>query len=67
MRAVNHVLDRLERDPFDPKLGTTIFQSDELGGIDATPLREGSWYVFWQANAEAKEIEIVLIHELDIA
>jgi hypothetical protein len=62
--AVNRTLDRLERDPFDPRLGTTVFTSDEYANIGATPVRVGDWYVFWQRGERARTIEIVLIHEL---
>lgn len=64
--AVNKVLDRLERDPYDPRLGTTVLQSEEVGGVSATPTREGDWYVFWQPGRDDHTIEIVLVHKLPL-
>lgn len=64
--AVNRALDRLERDPYDPRLGTTVFQSEEFGGVSATPVRVGDWYVFWQPGKARNAIEIVLVHELPL-
>ena len=64
--AVNRTLDRLEDDPFNPRLGTTDFRSEESGGVCATPARVGDWYVFWQSGPAKNTIEIVLIHELPL-
>jgi hypothetical protein len=64
--AVNGTLDRLEQDPFDPRLGTTVFKSEEYANVSATPVRVGDWYVFWQPGERAHTIEIVLIHELSM-
>ena len=65
LEAVNRTLDSLERDAYDRRLGTTAFQSEEFGGVSATPTGYGNWYVFWQPGGSARSLEIVLIHELD--
>jgi hypothetical protein len=62
-RAVDGTLQRLAADPFDRRLGTTAFMTEELGGVSATPARLDDWYVIWQRGAEQGVIEIVLIHE----
>jgi hypothetical protein len=64
--AVNRTLDRLEQDPFDPRLGTTVFKTEEYENISATPVQVGDWYVFWQRGEPAHTIEVVLIHELSM-
>jgi len=64
LEDVERTLDRLSADPCDRRLGTTVFQSPELGGVSATPTRLGDWYVFWQRSAEPGVLEVVLIHEL---
>lgn len=66
VKRVGQILDRLERDPYDPRLGTTLFQSKEFGGVSATPIRVGDWYVFWQPGPAQGTIEIVLVHELPL-
>lgn len=66
VRRIDQMLDRLERDPYDPRLGTTLFQSEEFGGVSATPIRVGDWYVFWQSGPAQGTIEIVLVHELPL-
>lgn len=64
--GVNRALDALEDDPYNPRLGTTVFQSEEFGGVCATPARVGDWYVFWQPGPAKNTIEIVLVHELPL-
>jgi hypothetical protein len=64
--AVNRTLDRLEQDRFDPRLGTTVFKTEEYANVSATPVRVDDWYVFWQPGERAHTIEIVLIHELSM-
>jgi hypothetical protein len=64
--AIEHTLDRLEVDPFNPRLGTVQFQSPEYGGVCATPIRMDDWYVFWQRGPTANELVIILIHPLNI-
>jgi hypothetical protein len=64
LQAVERILERLATDPFNPRLGTTAFVTDELGGISATPARFDDWYVFWQRGPENSVIEIVLVHQL---
>jgi hypothetical protein len=66
VEAINRVLDRLEADPFDPRLGTTAFQTPELGGVCATPVRRDEWYVLWQRGQTADHLVIILIYQLDI-
>ncbi|HVA60535.1 MAG TPA: hypothetical protein VNG13_08365, partial [Mycobacteriales bacterium] len=67
LQAINRSLDRLTEDPFNPRLGTTAFRTDELGGVSATPARIEDWYIFWQRGADKNTIEIVLIHQLPTA
>lgn len=64
LRAVERTLRRLAEDPFNPRLGTTPFQSEALGGVSVTSARMDDWYVFWQRGMEPMVIEIILIHEL---
>lgn len=64
LEAVQRTLDRLSADPYDRRLGTTAYQTQELGGVSATPIRLDDWYIFWQRGPEPKLLEIVLIHEL---
>lgn len=64
LEAVERVLERLTSDPFNPRLGTTAFVTEDLGGISATPVRYDDWYVFWQRGPERQAIEIVLVHPL---
>ena len=64
LAAVNQTLDRLEIDPFDRRLGTTMFSTDELRKVSATPTRHDNLYIFWQPGPSANVIDIVLIHDL---
>lgn len=64
LRAVDRVLASLAEDPFNPRLGTIGFMTEELGGISATPTRLDDWYVLWQRGPEPGAIEIVLVHQL---
>lgn len=66
LQAVERALDRLAADPFNPRLGTTAFLSEEFGGVSATPVGLDNWYVFWQRGSESKAIEVVLIHQLHL-
>jgi hypothetical protein len=66
LAAVNRILDRLERDPFDPRLSTRAFVSQEYGGVNATAVREGDWYVLWQRGPDATTIDVILVHELAV-
>ncbi len=65
-RTVDHTLDRLERDPGDPRLGTRQFVSPSLGHVRATPTNEGDWHVFWVPGIEPETIEIVEIAEVSL-
>lgn len=64
--AVNDCLDRLEDDPFNKRLGSHIFQTDEFGGINATPVRYDEWFVFWRRGSEFGTLEIITIAQLDL-
>jgi len=64
--AIDRILDRLEVDPFDPRLGTIPFQTPEFGGVCATPARRDDWYVLWQRGSTSNELVIILIHRLDL-
>lgn len=66
LEAVDRTLDRLEADPYDARLGTKAFQSPELGGVCATPVRRDDWYVLWQRDEAASQLVIILIHQLDL-
>lgn len=66
LEAVKRTLDRLSADPYDRRLRTAAFQTPELGGISATPVRVDDWYVLWQRAPEPKVLDIVLIHELHV-
>jgi hypothetical protein len=63
LAAVNRTLDRLEHDPFDRQLSTRGFATEEFGGVNATAVREGDWYVLWQ-RYDATTIEVILVHEI---
>lgn len=67
LAAVERTLARLAGDPFNPRLGTTAFQTEQYGGISATPVRgapEDDWYVLWQRGAQRRELDIVAIVRL---
>jgi hypothetical protein len=66
VQAVNRTLRKLEADPFGPRLGTTAFMTEALGGISATPVGLDDWYILWQRGVEQGVIEIVLIHRLPV-
>jgi hypothetical protein len=69
LAAVERTLDRLAEDPYDPRLGTTAFRTEEYGGISATPVRgapDDGWYVLWQRAAQPGELDIVAIVRLTI-
>ncbi len=66
LNAVERVLGRLAKDPFNPRLGTTAFVTEELGGVSATPVGLDDWYVLWQRGPGPRAIEIVLVHPLRI-
>jgi hypothetical protein len=66
VEALDRVLDALEADPFNRKLGTVSFQTPEFCGVCATPVRLDDWYVIWQRGPAARSLEIILIHQLDV-
>ena len=63
LRAVDRTLVRLSDDPFNPRLGTTAFMTDPIGGVNATPARYDDWYVIWQCGGQST-IVIVAIHQV---
>lgn len=65
LAAINRTLDRLGRDPYDPRLGTRSFVTEQFGGVRATPARVDTWYILWQPGEGARSIEIILIHSID--
>lgn len=68
MRSVRQAVGRVERalaeDPFSRTLGTISFVTDELGGINATPVGADDWYVIWQRASVAGTIDIIQVHQL---
>jgi hypothetical protein len=66
LQAVERILLELEADPFNPRLGTTAFMTEDYGGVSATPARLDDWYVLWQRGAEQGVIEILLVHQIRI-
>lgn len=64
LQAVERVLTRLSGNPFEPRLGTTAFVTEEYSGVNATPVRLDDWYILWQRGQEPRTIEIILIHPL---
>jgi hypothetical protein len=66
VEAINRTLDRLEVDPFNPRLGMAQFRTPEFGGVCATPVQLDDWYVFWQRGATVDDLVIILVHQLNI-
>ncbi|MFN2606770.1 MAG: hypothetical protein ABR511_02555 [Acidimicrobiales bacterium] len=66
LAAVRRTLGRLETTPFDLRLRTRQFVTDQLRHIHATPTGHGDWYVFWQDGLDPETVEIVQIAELTI-
>ena len=66
LQAVQRTLHKLAVDPFSPRLGTTAFVTQELGGISATPARLDDWYLFWRSGEAPMTIEIILVHRLQL-
>jgi hypothetical protein len=67
LEAVERTLSRLADDPYNPRLGTTAFRTQQYGGISATPVRgapDDDWYVLWQRGAQSRELDIVAIVRL---
>jgi hypothetical protein len=64
LEAIERTLDRLADDPYDPRLGSTAFQTEELGNVSATPARVDDWYVFWHRGPEPRVLDVVLIQQL---
>ena len=66
LRAVDRTLLQLAEDPFNPRLGTTMFMTEPLGGINATPTAFNDWYIIWQRSPEPGEIAAVQIVQLHL-
>jgi hypothetical protein len=66
LAAVNSTIARLAADPFDRRLGTIPFMTEEYGGINATPVRLDNWYIFWQRGPTPATLDIVLVEQLDV-
>lgn len=66
LRAVRLLLARLERDPFDPRLRSRQFVTDDLGHVRATAVGYDDWYVFWQVRGTPARIEIIEIAEVPL-
>ena len=64
LEAIERTLDHLTDDPYDPRLGSTVFQTQELGNVSATPARVDDWYMFWHRGPEPHVLDIVLIQQL---
>ena len=64
--AIDECLDRLEDDPFDRRLGTHIFQTEEGAGFSATPVRYDGWFVFWRRGPVPQTLEISAIGRMDV-
>lgn len=65
LAGIRRTLGRLELDPFDPKLRTRQFTTDQYGHVRATPALD-EWFVLWQVGAEEGTIEVVLLAELHL-
>lgn len=66
LTALRRVLGRLEVDPFDPRLGSRQFVTEEFDQVRATPVRSGDWWVLWQTGPEPATITIILITEISL-
>jgi hypothetical protein len=67
LEAVERTLSRLAEDPYNPRLGTTAFRTEQYGGISATPVRgapDDDWYVLGQRGAHRRELDIVAVVRL---
>lgn len=62
--AINDLLDQLEDDPFDRRLGTASFQLPHQEGFCATPVRYDGWYVIWERGDERSTVWIIEIAQL---
>jgi hypothetical protein len=62
--AVNDLLDRLEDDPFDRRLGTASFRLAHQEGVCATPVRYDDWYIIWERGSQPGAVWIIEIAQL---
>ncbi len=65
-QAVLQTLGKLERDPFDRRLGTRQFSTEDYGQLRATPVRKADWTIYWMIGPGAGEITIALVAEASI-
>lgn len=59
--AVEAILDKLEQDPGDPKLGTTMFRTSGLEHVRSTPVRQDEWVLIWQLGEGPSTINLIWI------
>lgn len=67
LAAIERTISWLADDPYNPRLGTTAFRTEQYGGVSATPIRgteEDDWYVLWQRGAETGQLDIIAIVRL---
>jgi hypothetical protein len=62
--AIDDLLDRLEDDPFDRRLGTASFQVTHQEGVCATSVRHEGWYVIWERGVEKGTLWIIEVAQL---
>ncbi len=68
LAAIERTLDRLAADPYDRRLATISFVTEEYGGVCATPVRGADdWFVLLQRGPEPGVVVIILIHPLRLA
>ncbi|HEV8114929.1 MAG TPA: hypothetical protein VGP53_01730 [Acidimicrobiales bacterium] len=66
LAAVNRTLDRLAEDPYERRLRTSAFKTEEFGGVNATPVNIDSWYILWQTGDQPGALEIMLVHKMNL-
>ncbi len=62
--AVRRVLGSLEINPFDPRIASRQFVTEEFHHVRATPVRQGDWWVLWQLGPGEEALTILLIAEI---
>lgn len=65
LNAIDDLLDRLEDDPFNRRLGTASFKMTHQAGVCATPVRYDDWYVVWERGDQPGTIWIIEVAQLD--
>lgn len=66
LAGIHRTLGRLELDPFDPRLGTRVFLSEEFEHVRATPARTGDWWILWALGPEDRSLLVVHVGELSL-